>query len=601
MVITPNVNMPIEPVELVKLIGGIVLITIPGYLWSFLFAKKLTRPERLAFGFVFTWVTLTVAAFMLSVLFDIPITQTTILFLFILYTIPVLVLYGLSLYRFGRPKIDLTAIKNKKYILLLVILGFSFFMMFLPHLANTYYLPFHVDEWIHWSYTRGVIESGATAFLNPYTGSGTIINQEIGFHIATGCLNWLSGSTLLTIFLFMPAILAVFSSLIAFNIGERNDRKFGLEAAFLVAFIPTTVRFLGPSFYVAVTLGLLLLIFTIWLGQLKKFQGALFIAGFIWTMFIVHPPTALAGVVIMLIYAIFLAIEKEYTIAGLTTLFTILPLIIVYILTTRWDYAIEILMEAIHGQEILLTLPRIWVDFEHLGIVTWILFIIGVYFAFAKGKALVRTLSLSSIAFILIIGFYDRLGYGVPIIYERTFLYLALIVALIAALGLGELRTTIHDLAEKNIAKKYARLSKNLGYLAPLVVCLLLLTTAVPAHLDIPYYEMADETDYETFTWIRDNIDQYRDENHTYEKGAVHPFKASPFSAITGLYIVSSSMHPIYGYHLHKQMEQFLREQCGDTSFLDRYKISVIYGDCNNSNLTMIYEDVYLYPGLFEP
>ena len=44
--------MPVEAIELVKLIGGIVILTIPGYLWSFLFSKQLTYLERLVFGFL---------------------------------------------------------------------------------------------------------------------------------------------------------------------------------------------------------------------------------------------------------------------------------------------------------------------------------------------------------------------------------------------------------------------------------------------------------------------------------------------------------------------------------------------------------------------
>ncbi len=56
---------------------------------------------------------------------------------------------------------------------------------------------------------------------------------------------------------------------------------------------------------------------------------------------------------------------------------------------------------------------------------------------------------------------------------------------------------------------------------------------------------MMSEEDYETFVWIRDNIDEYRDVNHSYDKAAVDPFYACPFSSVTGLNIVSSKMHPL--------------------------------------------------------
>lgn len=54
---------------------------------------------------------------------------------------------------------------------------------------------------------------------------------------------------------------------------------------------------------------------------------------------------------------------------------------------------------------------------------------------------------------------------------------------------------------------------------------------------------MIDEQNYETYVWIRDNIEDYRDENHTYDKAAVDPIKASPFSAITGLHILTQSIY----------------------------------------------------------
>ena len=130
----------------------------------------------------------------------------------------------------------------------------------------------------------------------------------------------------------------------------------------------------------------------------------------------------------------------------------------------------------------------------------------------------------------------------------------------------------------------------------PIVIVCLILITAVPTHIETPYYEMISEQDYESFIWIRDNIDAYRDENNSYTMAAVSPYKASPFSAITGLNILCSSMNTVYRYDLHDEMESFLADQCRDTEFLKYYKITVIYGNCNNSNLTMIHTKVYLYP-----
>ncbi|RLF27655.1 MAG: hypothetical protein DRN05_05360 [Thermoplasmata archaeon] len=38
-----------------------------------------------------------------------------------------------------------------------------------------------------------------------------------------------------------------------------------------------------------------------------------------------------------------------------------------------------------------------------------------------------------------------------------------------------------------------------------------------------------------------------------------------------------------------------------NTSILDKHRISVVIcEECNNSNLTKIHENVYIYPGLYE-
>jgi hypothetical protein len=179
-------------------------------------------------------------------------------------------------------------------------------------------------------------------------------------------------------------------------------------------------------------------------------------------------------------------------------------------------------------------------------------------------------------------------------------MYLFLMVALIAGWGLGELRRTITETSERFLPKQYANLKEYAGIIVPVAACLLLVTATVPAHFDIPYYQLIDEDDYETFIWIEENIDSFRDENHSYDQAAVDPFKASPFSAITRLYIVSSTMHPIPGYEYHKEVSTFLNNGCIDTSFLEKFDVSVIYNSyCNNANLTMIYPNVYLYPGLY--
>ena len=131
----------------------------------------------------------------------------------------------------------------------------------------------------------------------------------------------------------------------------------------------------------------------------------------------------------------------------------------------------------------------------------------------------------------------------------------------------------------------------------PIIVVVLLIIMVIPVRFEAPYYKMINEDDYDAFTWIRGHIDSYRDANNTYTTAAVAPYQASPFSAITGLHILVSSMHPVlYYWNLHiEDMDAFLADHCRNTSFLNKFKISVVYGICENNNLTMVHSKVYLY------
>lgn len=593
--------MPIDPLDALQLAVGIIIIILPGYLWSYLFSKKITRLERIVFGFILGLIFLTVAPFLLNVFFHVTLSWTVLFLLFLVYLIPAAILFCYFWFTSGKHEVKIVSFVTWKNLLLLGLLGFTVFMTFLPHLSMNYYLPFHVDEWIHWSYSRSIMDSGSVSFLDPYTGVGTVLDPEIGFHTFTASVSWLTSSSLLTLFLYMPSVLAVFLGLIAFCIGERSEKKFGYEALLLISFIPTTTRYLGPSFYVAVAVSLLLLVFLVWLIQQKQYPFILLVAPVIWCLALIHPASAFAGLIVVGIYGIMLLVEKNMKIAftvGLTIALTCIPFLILLLVPSQWKFAIDIFLNALAGEQftMYLGLPAIYVNFSDLGVLTWGLFVLGYYYIITRGKSLQFTLGFSAVAFIAIIGLYSILGFGIPVLYDRSFLYLFVFVALVAAIGLRELRDVIPTLVNKYHTRQITRYDTQLKQMViPLVIVILLLFTAVPSHLATPYYKMISEKDYESFTWIQENINTYRDANNTYTTAAVHPYKASPFSAITDLYIVTSSMHPLIRYSLHDEMESFLADRGRNTSFLKKYGITVVYGSCDNSNLTLVYPKVYLY------
>lgn len=586
--------------ELIKLLIGVFVIVLPGYLLSYLFSKLFTRLERIVFGFILGVILFSVGPYVLNVFFNVYLSREIILLLYLLYTIPAVLIFSYIWYKSGKHILEIPRFFTRKNLLLLSLLSFILFMTFLPHFSMNYYLPFHVDEWIHWSLSRAVMDQGSVTFPDPYIGSGTLANPEIGFHTLTTSISWLTTSSLYTLFLFMPSIIALFLGLTAYNIGERADKKFGLEACLLISLIPTTTRSLGPSFYVAVSTGLLLLIFLVWLIQQKQYSFSLLITPVLWCLFLIHPVTAFAGIIIAIIYSLMLVVEKNYKIAiitGMNIALTCIPLVILLTILSRWKYAFDIFLKVLTGGENVSYLPAIYVNFSDLGLVTWMLFVIGGYFVISRGKSLQFTLCFSALSFIIIVGLFGVFGYGMSIMYERSFLYLFLFVILVAAIGLRELRDAIPMLLNKYYPSQITRYDKHLKHtFIPIVIVCLVLISAVPTHIETPYYKMISEQDYETFIWIRDNIDTYRDENNTYMVAAVHPYKASPFSAVTGLYILCSSMTPLIRYISSDKMESFFADRGRNTTFLYKNRISVVYGSCDNSNLTMIHPQVYLYP-----
>lgn len=619
--------MPIEIIELAKLILGIMLFIIPGYLWSFLFLKKssITRLERIMFGFVLSLSLFILSFFAFDLILKIPVTFAKTLFVYFVYTGVIIVLFLVSIKKKGLPKQTKAFISTIKQVsknprqtvkenrtvhvslLLFGILIFAFFMGFLPHLKESFYLPFHVDEWIHWTRTESMMETGFTEFINPWLGRGIDRSLEPGFNYMIGSLSWLTGVSFNTMFIFMPALITVFTSFAAFNLGNKFEKPFGLEAAVFIPVIPTTCRMMGPSFFVPVATGLFFLIFLLWFLQLKKpLILSLFIPIGLWTLFLIHPPTALAGIIITFIYAVMLVFDKKLEQSALHLVYAFIPIGGAFALSARYGASIQQVIDAFLGGTYYLgyNLPEIWVSFEHMGVLVWILAIVGVYFAFSKGKTIIHSIGFSALAFLTLIGLYNKFDYGIPIMYERSFMYLFLMICLLAGWGLATFRRSITDLIldylpVKNGKVQVNTLIKKTSIAIPFIVFVLLVFTTVPAHQDISYYTMINETDFKTYNWIRENIDSYQNNTIDYDRASVDPYKASPFSAVTRLYIVSSTMHPIPGYKYHQDVESFLSNCCENESFFKEFDVSVVYttGCCTNQNLNEIYPNVYIVSG----
>jgi len=593
------------PFDIIVLLLSLMVLSGPGIIWSYIFFEKISLLERLMFGFILGVSFVIGSFFLLDMLLAIPLSQLKLQILVLVYWLVGFVVFALSRYYYRirsdsdplhLPHLDVSGWEN--HLLLFGILIVAFLLGLLPHLDGSYYIPLHVDEWIHWSYSSSVMETGSSSFVSPYTGSGLIRDLESGHHYLTAGLIWLSGVSMRTLFVFIPALLVCISSIFAYMIGENHKQKFGLIAALFVPLVPTTCRYLGPSFFVPVALGMVFILAVIWLTQLKSWWATLMLPGFLWIVFLIHPPTALAAIIAAFLGMVMLLFEKRYLLGGVGIIISLLPIVGVFALASRWEASLQQVIDAfIYGMNMGfdLTLPRVLVQFGYLSTVVWILAIIGVFAAFAYGSMATRTISACAMAYMGFIVLYDRFGYGIAIMYERSFLYVFLMICLLGAWGLVWSSKFVIDLL-KQYYNRFSKKQYNLIHKSAIIgICILVLATAIPTQLEIPYYHLISESEFEDFSWLNEEIQVLEAQNISLEKGLIDPYKASPFSAVSRLHIISSNMNPIYGISLADEVREFLRDGCINQTFLDHYDIDVIYSpSCENENLTNIYENIYL-------
>lgn len=579
--------------EIIKIACGMFLFILPSFLFSFFLSKEIKFLERVIFGFGFSTVIFVLFLFIMGIIAKA--TYNLFLFFYLLFLLFSL-LASYKKIKFSLPKIDKVSLF--KSAILFLILAFVFYMTFLPHITYNYYLPFHGDEWIHWGLARGFIENGKIEFINPFTGEGKITNLEIGFHIFISSFKWLSGANFQSIFVIMPSLIAIFSSLTAFCLLRKENELLGYISAFLIAFVPTTIRFLGPSFFVPVALGLFFALFCLWIVTLNG--NSRFILIFLILIFLVisHPPSYGAIAIIISLFAFVGLFEKKYKEMVLIPV-AFIPLAFVYFLPHKnFQGYLEMGINALFGEKYESTLPSIKISISYLGgYLSLALIVIGSFFAIVMGRRLLRTIFLSSISFMTIIFLYDKYGYGVQVVRDRVLLFLYLVLLLIISYGI------VSVVSYSKYLLKYIRLplsNKMFSVLLTVILSFLILFYAYPSHKEERYYKLVSAKEFESYEWLRLHIDEYRDENHSFDRAAVFPQVAGVFSAVTGIYTISSNIWPVYGKQIADEMYDFIINKCNNTDFLEKYGLSVVYAPygVENEYLNEVHNNTYLYYGV---
>ena len=143
-----------------------------------------------------------------------------------------------------------------EYFILILIIVLGIYIAWIPR--QTGILPIHLDEWFGMACAKQILIQGDTAdLIDPFYGGQPWFFQfaERGFHLLLGVLQKITGMDWLSIYRYIPSVIFVMTILATYIMGKRLG--FGLESAFFVSLLPTTVGILGPTFLVPVATGLL--------------------------------------------------------------------------------------------------------------------------------------------------------------------------------------------------------------------------------------------------------------------------------------------------------------------------------------------------------
>ena len=491
---------------------------------------------------------------------------------------------------------DIWRLARSDYLKLVLLLALAFYIAFIPHL--NYPLPVHIDEWIHMTWSKAMLQAQDMAFNNPWSGlpmegppppipglpsiKAPISNLQAGFHTFWGIFQSISGISWLTIIRYFPGIIFMITVMSVYIVAAR--RGFGWEAALITCLIPTTVGILGPAFLVPVATALLFIPlslfiafnFSTWLSYLVLFL-------FTCLLLLMHAPTAVGLVCILAPYIVFSLRSNFRHSLGIT-----LALAIPFLAPFPWMFDLLLpvaksLLTPVYPKEVV-QLPQVIVMFGYLPVA---LCLLGTFRLCMKGGRTNYGLVLGLLAILLVLVGFFTFHHGVRIVYERGLMYMMLMMSVVAGAGLmwvKELRLP----EGLGVRLRAPLVRQNIGKILCLVLVGLTLAIAIPARQSIPYYHMIDKQDYEAFVWVRDNV------SDDYEKAILDPWKATAFVAITERKVVTR----IHAYPKSSDMEAyaFLKGDCSDTSFLRENGISIVYSrsPCINPDLTEVRENIYL-------
>ncbi len=308
----------------------------------------------------------------------------------------------------------------------------------------------------------------------------------------------------------------------------------------------------------------------------------------------IHGPSAIVGVLILLPFVL-LKLKKEPKHSLLVLLAVIAPFLLSLPVThtLALQYVKELLQLPgwVSSEESLAAyhdLPKIFWDY---GILPSSLCLMGTFILGFKGGARNYALVLGTLAVLVLLAAYFSASYGIGIIYLRAILFAMLMMGIVGGAGLK----AVWDLKLPEAIAARLRLSRVSRFIGP-ALCLVLvgvtLGVTIPEREKEPYYHMINSTDFDTFTWIKENLPQ-----HT--KAVLEPWKATAFVAVTGKHVyVRQHMGPNKTTNM---VYDYIEGSSNSTDFLINNGITIVYTRIgstsyppNNPDLVEVYPDVYI-------
>jgi hypothetical protein len=596
----------------VRVAAGVSLVfLVPGLPWSYalLARDRLSILERLGVSAVLSIALVPLGLFLLNLLLGIPVDVRTMFVLILaLALIGTLAALWRTSFRVRAPHLRklisaVSAGGAARLLALGIIMGFAFYTSLIPRLDYSY--PLHTDEWTHFAEARTIATEGTIPFFDPVTGedrADPITEEtrssphfEVGYHLFLAEFQLLTGLPWLDIFRYLPSAVFALAALSAYIFGNR--RGFGLEAALFASLVPTTVRFLGPAFAVPVALGLffvplvLFLVSDFWASKGLPMLLLLLLS----FLFIAHVPTAVFASLIIAVYGLFQTLRRALSrrpmrrraLAHLAMVLAAVALSSLPLLAYNNWLVGEAAAESL-PQDLLVApggiIPR-------LGYIPYPLFVLGLALLARSGRRtdralLVITVLVASYAFL-----HYEFGVGNAALYSRSILYLSLLLLLIAGLATSRVRGWLATLLSPRWAggASFAAAGLVLGaFMLPS------LGLSLESRYDEQYYRRINDTEYEDFVWMRDNLCS------GYERALMDPQFGRAFAAISGRYAyaaIPTTAAPVRPTQVD-EAKLVLRDGVPDADWLREHGVSIVYSTrrVENPELVQVHDRVYVLP-----